>query len=194
MNLRCLSNSMISDQSTSLFMLRSNALTQQITLLSCSLFLVSSILFLPIFNRHPVDTVLIPFANIEKYPSNVASLGFAIGGCLNVVNTLFSEWAKRHEGQRANRESQELLAMLSPEVQTMISDWHARVVKRMEMDRRMTPASSMDRAKHGPPFTARDAPPAAIVNAQTWLAKAEGAPVTTAVGVAPKFFCDGEFF
>ena len=71
---------MISDQSTSLFMLRSNALAQQITLLSCSLFLVSSILFLPIVNRHPVDTVLIPFANIEKYPLNVGSLGFGIGG------------------------------------------------------------------------------------------------------------------
>ena len=148
MNLRCLSNSMISDQSTSLFMLRSNALTQQITLLSCSLFLVSSILFLPIFNRHPVDTVLIPFANIEKYPSNVGSLGFTIGGCLAVINTLFLEWAKRHEGQRADRESQELLAVLSPEKQNMISDWHARVVKRMETDRRKTPAlaSSMHKA------------------------------------------------
>ena len=159
---------MISDRSTSLFKLRSNALIQQITLLSCSLFLVSSILYLPIFNGHPIDTFSIPFTNIEKYPSNVGSLGFAIGGCLAVVNTLFLEWAKRHEGQRADRESQELLAMLSPEVQTMISDWHARVVKRMEMDRRMTPASSMDRAKHGP-FAAWDPSPAAIVNAQTWL-------------------------
>ena len=113
---------MISDQSTSLFMLRSNALAQQITLLSCSLFLVSSILFLPIVNRHPVDTVLIPFANIEKYPLNVGSLGFGIGGCLAVVNTLFLEWAKRHEGQRADRESQEFLALLSSEKQNMIRD------------------------------------------------------------------------
>ena len=139
---------MISDQSTSLFMLRSNALAQQITLLSCSLFLVSSILFLPIFNRHPVDTVLIPFA--KKYPQNVGSLGFGIGGCLAVVNTLFLEWAKRHEGQRADRESQELLALLSPEKQNVISDWHARVVKRMETDRRKTPAlaSFMHKANH----------------------------------------------
>jgi hypothetical protein len=143
-NPRCLSNSMISDQSTSFFMLRSNAVIQQVTLLSCSFFLVSSILFLPIFNDHAVETLLIPFeypSNVDKYPSNIGSLGFAIGGGLAVVNSLFSEWAKRHETQRANRESAKLLAMLPPDTQNMVSDWHARVAKRMERNRRKTPAA-----------------------------------------------------
>ena len=226
---------MISDQSTSFFMLRSNAVIQQVTLLSCSLFLVSSILFLPIFNGHPIETPFIPFeypSNIGKYPSNIGSLGFAIGGGLAAVNTLFSEWAKRRERQRANRESSELLAMLPPDKRDMIGDWHARVVKRLETNRRKTPAlaSSMGKAKRfsfgalisrlstirvsrksrnsriseessersdgrkteveatvgtavgqisvastSSDAETRDASPAAIIAAQTWLAKAEGA-------------------
>ena len=182
---------MTSDQSTSLFMMRSNAVIQQVTLLSCSLFLISSILFLPSFNAHPIETVFIPFeypSNVDKYPSNVGSLGFAIGGCLAVVNTLFSVWAKRHEGQRANRESSELLAMLPPDKQKMISDWHARVAKRMETDLNKTPALasstlnsqlfsliSMTVASTSSDAKTRDASPAAIVAAQTWLAKAEDA-------------------
>ena len=177
---------MTSDQSTSLFMMRSNAVIQQVTLLSCSLFLISSILFLPSFNAHPIETVFIPFeypSNVDKYPSNVGSLGFAIGGCLAVVNTLFSVWAKRHEGQRANRESSELLAMLPPDKQKMISDWHARVAKRMETDwhslesKRLSLGSVISKtvASTSSDAETRDASPAATVAAQTWLAKAEGA-------------------
>ena len=182
---------MISDQSTSLFMLRSNVVIQQVTLLSCSSFLISSILFLPSFNAHPIETLLIPFeypSNVDKYPSNLGSLGFAIGGCLGVVNTLFSEWAKRHERQRCNQETSRLLTMLPPDKQNMISNWHARVATRMETDLNKTPALasstlnrslfsliSMTVASTSSDAKTWDASPAAIVAAQTWLVKAEDA-------------------
>ena len=133
----CLSGSMTTDHSTSRFMLRSNAVIQQVTVLSCSFFLLSAVINVNNIFFLSVDDANFMFA---KYPTHIGSLGGTIAGSLFVVNSLFIEWAKRHDRQSADRESKKLVAALPLDKQRLIYAWHGRVVKRMEKDRLETPA------------------------------------------------------